>query len=226
MKRTVAVIGAGTLALTLAACGVSQDDHDQLQASAAAVEQDRDTLKSELSDTEAKLAQAETKLAQAETELGEFRAAEQERKKAEEAERKRKQEAQQAKEEAEKKEREQLKKAKAVSKRELAQIVKNPDAHVERNVIIYARITQFDSATGPCTFRADISHAPVGKYEYEHNSIFNAGDGLFDCEILDDVVAEDIVKLTAEIAGSLTYDTQIGGSTTVPEFQVVKLKHL
>ncbi len=93
-------------------------------------------------------------------------------------------------------------------------------------MIVYARITQFDSATGPCTFRADVSHAQVGKYDYEHNTIFNAGDGLINCDILDDVVAEDIVKVTATVTGSLTYDTQVGGSTTVPEMQVVKIARL
>ena len=113
-----------------------------------------------------------------------------------------------------------------MTKRELAQVVKKPDSNVGRNLIIYARVTQFDSATGPCTFRANVSHAHVGKYDYERNSIFNAGDGLLNCDVLDDVVQDDIIQVTAEVSGSLSYDTQIGGSTTVPEFQVVKLKQL
>ncbi|QIV88371.1 hypothetical protein D3791_15410 [Glutamicibacter mishrai] len=64
----------------------------------------------------------------------------------------------------------------------------------------------------------------MGKYDYEHNSMFTAGDRLLDCEILDDFVADDIVQVTATVLGSLTYDTTIGGSTTVPKFQVVKIK--
>ena len=104
--------------------------------------------------------------------------------------------------------------------------MKKPDSYLDKNVIIYARVTQFDSATGPCTFRANVSHAQVGKYDYEHNTIFNAGDGLTNCDILDDVVAEDIVKVTATVTSSLTYDTQVGGSTTVPEMQVVKITRL
>lgn len=102
--------------------------------------------------------------------------------------------------------------------------MKKPDAHVGENVIIYARITQFDSGTGPCMFRADLSNAPVSKYDYEHNSMFSAGDGLSECAELDDFVADDLVKITATVTGSLTYDTTIGGSTTVPKFQVVKIK--
>lgn len=93
-------------------------------------------------------------------------------------------------------------------------------------MIVFGRVTQFDSATGPCTFRADLSHAQAGKYDYEHNSMFTAGDGLFSCDVLDDIVAEDIVQITATVTGSLSYDTSIGGSTTVPEFQVVKIKRL
>ncbi|MGO2124163.1 hypothetical protein [Glutamicibacter arilaitensis] len=56
--------------------------------------------------------------------------------------------------------------------------------------------------------------------------MFTAGDGLADCDALDDIVAEDIVQITATVTGSLSYDTRIGGSTTVPKFQVVKIKRL
>lgn len=219
MQKAAVYFTTMMLALTLVACGVPQEDFDQAQASVAAAEKDRDSFKSQLAGTEAKLAAAET-------ELEELRSAEQQRTEAAKAEEQRKAEEKKAKEEAEKKEKEKLNEATKLSKRELAQIVKKPDSHVERNVIIYARVTQFDSATGPCTFRANIAHAHVGKYDYEHNSIFSAGDGLLNCEVLDDVVADDIVQITAEITGSLTYDTQIGGSTTVPEFQVIKLKRL
>ena len=207
------------LAVSLSACGVSQEDYEASQASAAALQGEKESLQAQLTDTEAKLATV-----QAETE--ELRSAEQERKDAEDAEEKRQAEEKKKKEEDAKKEKDKLNKAKKVSKRELAQIVKKPGSHIDRNLIIYARVTQFDSATGPCTFRADISHAHVGKYDYEHNSIFNAGDSLVNCDVLDDVVADDIIQVTAEVTGSLTYDTQIGGSTTVPEFQVVKLKRL
>lgn len=131
-----------------------------------------------------------------------------------------------AKEAAKKAEAAKANKAKKISKRALAQIVKKPDSNIDKNVIIYAKVTQFDSATGPCIFRADVAHAHVGKYDYEHNSMFTAGDGLSDCDILDDVLADDIIQVTATVTGSLSYDTQIGGSTTVPKFEVIKLKQL
>ncbi|WP_220124916.1 hypothetical protein [Glutamicibacter soli] len=195
-------VAAAVAALVLAGCGVSTEEHEAVQASAAAVTVEKQELETQLADTT-------TKLTAAQAEAEELRSANDEREVAEKAE-------------ADKK----ANKAKKITSRELAQIVKKPDSYLDKNVIIYARVTQFDSATGPCTFRANVSHAQVGKYDYEHNTIFNAGDGLTNCDILDDVVAEDIVKVTATVTGSLTYDTQVGGSTTVPEMQVVKITRL
>ncbi|WP_345474252.1 hypothetical protein QMQ05_07315 [Glutamicibacter ectropisis] len=166
----------------------------------------------------AQLADTKQTLDTVQAEADSLRAAEEEAAASKKAEEKK------AKEAAEKAEKEKSNKAKKVSKRDLAQIVKKPDAHIDENVILYARITQFDSGTGPCSFRADLSHAYVGKYDYDYNSMFSAGDGLFSCDILDDFVADDIVQVTATVLGSLTYDTTIGGSTTVPKFQVVKIK--
>lgn len=202
VKKIAMSVAAAVAALVLAGCGVSTEEHEAVQASAAAVTVEKQELETQLADTT-------TKLTAAQAEAEELRSANDEREVAEKAE-------------ADKK----ANKAKKITCRELAQIVKKPDSYLDKNVIIYARVTQFDSATGPCTFRANVSHAQVGKYDYEHNTIFNAGDGLTNCDILDDVVAEDIVKVTATVTGSLTYDTQVGGSTTVPEMQVVKITRL
>lgn len=202
VQKIAMSVAAAVAALVLAGCGVSTEEHEAVQASAAAVTVEKQELETQLADTT-------TKLTAAQAEAEELRSANDEREVAEKAE-------------ADKK----ANKAKKITSRELAQIVKKPDSYLDKNVIIYARVTQFDSATGPCTFRANVSHAQVGKYDYEHNTIFNAGDGLTNCDILDDVVAEDIVKVTATVTGSLTYDTQVGGSTTVPEMQVVKITRL
>ncbi|MGV2953955.1 hypothetical protein ACNPM8_17575 [Glutamicibacter sp. AGC46] len=104
--------------------------------------------------------------------------------------------------------------------------MKQPDSHIDQNVILYGLVIQFDSATGPCTFHTELSHAQVGKYDYEHNPMFTAGDGLADCEAPDGIVAEGIVQITTTVTGSLSYDTRIGGSPTVPKSRVVKIKRL
>ncbi|WP_146112880.1 hypothetical protein [Arthrobacter sp. MYb214] len=219
MKRFLATATALAGILSMAACGVSAEEFEAAQASSAAISAEKEAL-------QAQLAETETQLALANEEAAELRAAEEERAAAAEAQKARKAKEKEDREAEAAAEKTKANKAKKVTKRALAQIVKQPDSHIDENVILYGLVTQFDSATGPCTFRAELSHAQVGKYDYEHNSMFTAGDGLEDCEALDDIVAEDIVQITATVTGSLSYDTTIGGSTTVPKFQVVKIKRL
>ncbi|MGQ4818971.1 hypothetical protein ACQ1ZK_17875, partial [Enterococcus faecium] len=93
------------------------------------------------------------------------------------------------------------------------------DDHIARLMVVYGRITQLDAATGKCFVRVSISHTPQDDwYDYEHNSVGFPGDGEWDCPVLDRFVADDGVKLWVTIGGSLSYDTQIGGSTTVPAY--------
>lgn len=107
------------------------------------------------------------------------------------------------------------------SARDLSLVAKNPDAYIGQTMVVYANITQFDAATGKCTFRANIGHTNMAQtYDYEHNSIFTGGDGDTNCPALSDFVTDDEVRITATSLGSFSYDTQIGGNTTVPMFKV------
>lgn len=104
--------------------------------------------------------------------------------------------------------------------RELALITKDPDAHMGRQVQVYAHITQFDAATGDCIFRGNASQANMADtWDYEHNSMFMAETGI-GCEALSDFVGDDQVRVLATVLMSMSYDTQIGGSTTVPVYQI------
>lgn len=108
-----------------------------------------------------------------------------------------------------------------LDERTLAQIVKAPDDHIGRQVVVYGQITQLDAATGRCVVRVSISHAPQDDwYDYEHNTMGMAGDGEADCPVLEPFVADDEVKLWVTVGGSLSYETQIGGSTTVPAYYI------
>lgn len=110
-----------------------------------------------------------------------------------------------------------------LDERSLAQIVKAPDDHIGRQVILYGTITQLDAATGPCFVRVSIAHAPQDDwYDYDHNSVGFAGDGESECPVLGPLVADDEVKLWVTIGGSLSYDTQIGGSATVPAYLIAE----
>jgi hypothetical protein len=111
---------------------------------------------------------------------------------------------------------------KALSKRALAKVLRDPDAYKGKKYLLYAEVTQFDSATGVDAFRADVAHADIRDYGYwigGDNAIVNAG-----VADLSDVVQGDVVKMYVEVVGSMSYDTQIGGSTTVPQFEVNIIK--
>ncbi|MFD4469675.1 DUF2510 domain-containing protein [Rhodococcus sp. NPDC058505] len=101
--------------------------------------------------------------------------------------------------------------------RDFALIAKDPAAAVGRKVVVYGRVTQFDSATGATQFLARTAPSvPDRVYDYEQNT-FVVGDT---AALIRDVVEDDLVTMHAEVLGSFTYDTQAGGSTTVPKLQV------
>jgi hypothetical protein len=61
---------------------------------------------------------------------------------------------------------------KALSEREWKLIAKNPDGYIGKTYIVYGVVTQFDSATGDATFRADIGHKNMANtYEYDTNTL-------------------------------------------------------
>lgn len=111
-----------------------------------------------------------------------------------------------------------------VAERDLAILAKDPDATEGANYIFYGTVSQFDAATGPCTFRSNIATAPQeNTWDYSLNSVVTvAGEG--DCPMLANVVQDDVVKMWVTSTGAFTYDTQIGGSTSVPMFVVRKVE--
>jgi hypothetical protein len=105
----------------------------------------------------------------------------------------------------------------SVSVREFALMVKNPDAWAGRKIVVYGVITQFDAATGTTAFRADIGPAPMADpYDYDQNTFITAHDA----GMVADFVETDMVTMFVEVRGALTYETQIGGSTTAPSLLV------
>ena len=104
-----------------------------------------------------------------------------------------------------------------LTQRDFALMAKNPDAWQGRKIIVYGVVTQFDAATGPSSFRANTAATPqADEYDYEQNTYITArAPG-----ILANVVEDDWVTMYVEVEGSYTYDTQIGGSTTVPAMWV------
>ncbi|MBP1160240.1 DUF2510 domain-containing protein [Rhodococcus sp. PvR099] len=103
-----------------------------------------------------------------------------------------------------------------LSERDFALIAKNPGSATGRKVVVYGRVTQFDAATGTTQFLARTAPFAGDKYDYDQNT-FVVGDT---AALIANVVEDDLVTMYTEVLGSYTYDTQAGGSTTVPKLQV------
>lgn len=102
-----------------------------------------------------------------------------------------------------------------------ALIAKDPDAHAGTNLILYGTITQFDSATGRCAML--ISTAATQQemsFDYEQSVMAVSGDWDAVCPTFDPLVEDDHVQIWATVKQSFSYDTQIGGNTTVPMVEV------
>ena len=108
-----------------------------------------------------------------------------------------------------------------LTKRAWQKLVKAPDSYTGKGYKVWACITQFDAATGPDTFRGDASYHKLSSWFSGDNAFFTG-----DATQLADYVQGDIVAMSVVGLGSFSYDTQVGGNTTVPAFLVAKIKRL
>ncbi|WJV49065.1 hypothetical protein [Streptomyces flavofungini] len=100
--------------------------------------------------------------------------------------------------------------------REWALIAKDPDAHVGERYVVYGVVTQADAVTGAELLRADVDGIRhTYAYEYPTNTVLTG-----DAKAFADVVADDVFVAKVEVLGTITYETQLGGETTVPSLQV------
>jgi hypothetical protein len=108
-----------------------------------------------------------------------------------------------------------------IDDRAWALIAKDPDAHIGENTILYGSVTQFDSATGRCAML--VSTAATQKevsYDYDQSVMAVSGDWETECPVFDPLVEDDNIKMWVSVVQSFSYDTQIGGNTTVPMVEV------
>jgi hypothetical protein len=111
---------------------------------------------------------------------------------------------------------------KPLTERQWKLVAKNPDNYVGKTYIVYGSVTQFDAATGTDTFRADVGHKNMQyDFEYETNTLLTAS-----ATKLENVVEGDEFRATVRVTGSHSYDTQIGGNTTVPMLAIASIKVL
>ena len=105
-----------------------------------------------------------------------------------------------------------------LNERNWKKLVKAPDKYVGKGYQIWACVTQFDAATGDGSFLGNSSYKKL-KYWYEGENAWFDGEP----RALTDTVQGDIVVMNVMSQGSYSYDTQIGGNTTVPSFLVTKI---
>lgn len=107
----------------------------------------------------------------------------------------------------------------SLTKRTWQKVVKSPDLYVGKGYKLWACIFQFDAATGPDQFLAQASWQRETYWALDGENAAFVGDAT----TLADYVEGDIVTMSVMVLGSYSYDTQAGGNTTVPSFQVVKI---
>ena len=106
--------------------------------------------------------------------------------------------------------------------RQWAKVAKSPDNYAGKTYTVHGVVTQFDSATGDSQFRADVDgvkHLPeYGYVDYPTNTLMSniSGD-------VSDLVQDDLFTAKVVVVGSYSYDTQIGGETTVPQLSVISI---
>lgn len=106
-----------------------------------------------------------------------------------------------------------------LNKRSWQKVVKSPDQYVGKAYKLVACVYQFDAATGDAAFMALASYRKPTYWADGDNAAFTG-----EPNALADVLKGDIVSLSVVVLGSYSYDTQAGGNTTVPSFQVMKIK--
>lgn len=109
----------------------------------------------------------------------------------------------------------------AISARDFKLLAKDPDAYVGKTYKIYGFVTQFDAATGADGFRANTGASKLGEddwYDFDQNSVLTG-----DKATLAKIVEDDLFEAKVIVAGAYSYNTQIGGNTTVPAFLVQEI---
>lgn len=100
---------------------------------------------------------------------------------------------------------------------------KNPDAYRGECIHMWVYIVQYDSNTGVCTFRAEMSARKTSRwYDYDGNALFSSATDPV-CPELDGIDNNDFIEVWATGNGTLSYDTQAGGTATATVWRIEKV---
>lgn len=207
-----ALFGLVLILVVVAALGGAGDDPES-QNAAATASRNAEEREAEASASAEASARAEAS-ASAEASAAAAAAAAEEQRRAEEEQRRAEEEQRRAAEQAALQDPASYA---AISDRDYALVVRDPDSFIGKKYVLFGVVTQFDAATGIDTFLANTSATNQASWwDYDTNTMITTDNP----PLIAPVVEDDIVQMYVEVLGSFSYDTQIGGNTTVPLFKV------
>ena len=101
-----------------------------------------------------------------------------------------------------------------ITQRDFEMILKDVSAQSGRRIILYGSIRQFDSATGPDRFLADVGTSALGVGNFESAHLIG------NSATLKPFVKDDRVKMHVVVDGEYSYTSTADFKLTVPQFQV------
>lgn len=110
-----------------------------------------------------------------------------------------------------------------VDSRTLAKIMRRPKANMDKNLIIYGEIWQFDSRTGTDAFLAEVASSNTTSYGF-----FDGDDALLigTKRKFNDFIEEDVFRAKVVPVKMYNYDTAPGGTNSVPVFRVESIQRI
>ncbi|WP_369374067.1 hypothetical protein AB1046_07930 [Promicromonospora sp. Populi] len=98
-------------------------------------------------------------------------------------------------------------------------IVDDPNQARDRPVVVFAEVMQFGGSTGSDRFLASTGVDQPGELELQTDTLLIGDEAL-----LDGVETGDVLKVHAVVTGSFEYETQVGGTATVPVLVIAQLE--
>ena len=110
-----------------------------------------------------------------------------------------------------------------VDSRALAKIMRRPKANVDKNLVIYGEIWQFDSRTGTDAFLAEVASSNTTSYGF-----FDGDDALLigTKRKFNDFIENDVFRAKVVPVKMYNYDTAAGGTNSVPIFRVESIERI
>jgi cell division protein FtsB len=110
-------------------------------------------------------------------------------------------------------------------------VQKDPDSTKGQCFVAFMHISQYDSATGKCSFQGNLASSGF-RYSYEYKVRAQVGIGTSvvlqrlqtDCPELTDIDEDDFVKVWLTGIGAYSYSTTLNGTNTVPAFTIERIE--